>query len=258
MRLVLYNIRYAIGAGPLHHMPVPFAGSLFPSERRFRRIQTFLDTLHPDIVVLVEADRGSYRCGGQGQAESLATSLERNWESAFAPKYSPRSVLMRTPVLRCQGNALVSRLPIRSVRMHDLRRGMKRHALEVALDGVTLLAVHLPLGRQARGVQFRELADVVADIRGPLIVAGDLNTRNDKSDLKEFLRETGLRSANLLDLPTYPADWPRRQLDYVLHSPELHSLRFHRPYVPYSDHLPLAWDFALPGERFRQGGSETT
>ena len=27
MRLVLYNIRYATGAGPLHHMPVPFAGS---------------------------------------------------------------------------------------------------------------------------------------------------------------------------------------------------------------------------------------
>ena len=80
MRLVLYNIRYATGAGPLHHMPVPFAGSLLPSERRFRRIQTFLDTLHPDIVVLVEADRGSYRCGGQGQAEALEKSLEKGSE----------------------------------------------------------------------------------------------------------------------------------------------------------------------------------
>ena len=258
MRLVLYNIRYATGAGPLHHMPVPFAGSLLPSERRFRRIGTFLGTLRPDIVILVEADRGSYRCGGQSQAESLAVALDGDWQAVFAPKYSPRSMLMRTPVLRCQGNALVSRLPVRSVRTHDLRRGMKRQALEVALDGVTLLIVHLPLGREARGVQFRELADVVAEIRGPLVLAGDLNTRNDKTDLREFLSATGLRSANRLDLPTYPADWPRRQLDYVLHSPDLHSLAFHRPYVPYSDHLPLTRDFALPVDTARQGGNGTT
>jgi hypothetical protein len=40
-------------------------------------------------------------------------------------------------------------------------------------------------------------------------------------------------------------------LDFILHSPALRSLDFQAPQIPYSDHVPLIWDFEALGQDCR-------
>ena len=54
-----------------------------------------------------------------------------------------------------------------------------------------------------------------------------------------------LESANRPPLPTFPSWRPRRELDFVCHSPELRLQRRRLPRVRLSDHLPLVCDFTL-------------
>ena len=75
MRLLLYNIRYAMGMGTSPGMPVPGAGYLFGNRANFDEITGFIKSQTPDVVGLVEVDIGSMRSGRINQAEAIARAL---------------------------------------------------------------------------------------------------------------------------------------------------------------------------------------
>ena len=56
MRLLLYNIRYAVGAGASIHVPLPGAGYVLGNQRVLTDITGFIRDADPDIVGLVEVD----------------------------------------------------------------------------------------------------------------------------------------------------------------------------------------------------------
>ena len=56
---------------------------------------------------------------------------------------------------------------------------------------------------------------------------------------------SGLQNANAQASPTFPSRKPRRQLDFILHSPAIHITNFRIPSVKYSDHMPLICDFEI-------------
>ena len=62
-RLVFYNIRYGTGGKAM----APWSGYLSNTDDNLGRIKTFLGSLDPDIVGLVEVDSGSYRTGWRNQ-----------------------------------------------------------------------------------------------------------------------------------------------------------------------------------------------
>ena len=64
-------------------------------------------------------------------------------------------------------------------------------------------------------------------------------------ELALFLAATGLVSANDQGRPSHPSRSPKRQLDFILYSPELEASNFNIPMVHFSDHVPLVCDFAL-------------
>jgi hypothetical protein len=68
MRLLVYNIRYAVGAAAPAHVPVPGAGYLFGNPGNLDNIIEFLSSQDPDIVGLIEVDIGSMRSGRVNQA----------------------------------------------------------------------------------------------------------------------------------------------------------------------------------------------
>ena len=72
MRLLLYNIRYAIGVGDPAPVPLPGARYLFSGSATLSRITEFIKEQDPDIVGLIEVDTGSVRSGRVNQAESIA------------------------------------------------------------------------------------------------------------------------------------------------------------------------------------------
>jgi len=241
MRLVLYNIRYGTGTGWGYHFPFPFSGCLRKTEGRFRRISDFISKLKPDLVGLVETDSGSYRQNGECQAELMAARL--NADSVFACKYHHESIISRAPLLKSQGNAVVTILPILSSREHYLSRGVKRTLLEVEFRDFTLFLTHLSLGYGARKIQIGEVADRCRQAKKPVILAGDGNMYAGEKELRPLFRKGLFRNANDGNIPTYPSRLPSLALDFVLYSEGIEMESFRVPRVRYSDHLPLVCDF---------------
>jgi endonuclease/exonuclease/phosphatase family metal-dependent hydrolase len=247
MRIALYNIRYGTGTGLDFHLPIPFSGYLRPSVVSGERIWAFLDRLDADVLCLVEVDNGSYRNFGRCQAGTLAA--KNGWHHVFACKYHKRSFLRDLPILWSQGNAIISRMPLRSVREHSFSRGMKRTFLEAKFDGFTVTLAHLSLGKAARREQLQELARHAQTIEGPLFIGGDLNTFDGKKELAPLIEEAGLKDSDTQGRPTYPSRRPRRRLDYLLSSPDVSITNFEVPRTSLSDHLPLVCDFEIPADR---------
>jgi endonuclease/exonuclease/phosphatase family metal-dependent hydrolase len=59
------------------------------------------------------------------------------------------------------------------------------------------------------------------------------------------MRAAGLRSANVNNLPSFPARIPRIELDFVLVSKEIEINNFEVPDVRLSDHRPVLCDFTV-------------
>ena len=81
---------------------------------------------------------------------------------------------------------------------------------------------------------------------GEGVVGRDFNAFAGKVELRDFMANLKLASANLSDLPTFPSRAPRWQLDFILHSPEIRVTHFEvARNVRRSDHLPLICDFEI-------------
>lgn len=120
------------------------------------------------------------------------------------------------------GLALLSRLPIESVRSLDLHADSYGYPaplvveLGTAIEYVTCIVLHLPLARSGdRSALVAELSRVIARVRSPLVVCGDLNA--EPSDrLVAALLATGLADVSAAAGPTMPNPDPQVRLDYIL------------------------------------------
>lgn len=243
MRFLLYNIRYGTG----RRRRWAWLHALTRTVNHLPQIARFIREIDPDVVGLVEIDTGSYRSGRQNQAEILAGELGHY--HSYRMKYREEGGLglgRRLPVLNKQANAFLTRDAIRRETFHEFTGGFKRLVIELELENVRLFLVHLALGFRARHGQLEELHELIGRSDKPCIVAGDFNSFFGPRELRLFLTATGLASGNETHLPTYPSWRPRRELDFVCHSPQITLRRFTIPPVTLSDHLPLVCDFDLP------------
>ena len=244
MRLVLYNIRYAVGGSRNFHRPIPGIGYLRRTHGNLDRMVRFLADLDPDVVGLCEVDMGSYRTStGRNQAETIAEALGH--DHVHECKYHEGSFQRWVPVLKKQGNAIITRHDIEHGNFHFFTHGVKRLIIELVTPEFRLYLVHLSLGFRTRQRQLRFLQDLVAKSDRPVLVAGDFNTFFGEAELYAFLNGSGLRSANLRGQPTHPSHKPRRELDFVFHDDRVELEQFFIPDVQFSDHLPLVCDFTF-------------
>lgn len=151
------------------------------------------------------------------------------------------------------GNALLTRLPIRDVRRHDLAvvRFEPRGALEVALDvGGTVVRVvvaHLGLRPFERRLQVRRLLDALGeDDAHPLVLLGDMNEWLPRG---RPLRWLHARFGETPAQATFPSARPVFALDRIWVQPRAALGRFdvHRSALARvaSDHLPVRAEIAL-------------
>jgi endonuclease/exonuclease/phosphatase family metal-dependent hydrolase len=244
MRFLLYNIRYGAGIGKRLHLPVPYSGYLKHTNGNLRHIVEFIRSVRPDIIALLEVDSGSYRSDNSNQAEAIAREMKHY--HVYQSKYSVDSVIQKIPLVNKQGNALLTNLGIKGHRFHYFREGVKRLVIELELNEFSIFLVHLSLKFRHRQYQLQDLHAMVENVGRPVIVAGDFNAFHGDRELQLFTIATGLKSANGQGKPSHPSRSPRRQLDYILHSPEINITRFQVPQVTFSDHAPLVCDFEVP------------
>lgn len=251
MRLLLYNIRYGTGTGWSYHFPFPFSGCFRRTTETFGKIAEYVTSLAPDVACLVETDGGSVRQGGESQPGLLALRL--GGRSVFTCKYRRDSIVSRTPLLKSQGNAVVTSLPIVSSQGHNLSRGMKNMLLEVEFEKFTLFLMHLSLGSGARKAQIEEISRICENRQKPVILAGDGNAFTGPGEFDPVISRCGLVPAGGA-AATYPSGFPLLPLDVVLCSPRLSVRRYSAPPVLLSDHRPIICDIDMEAGSPLNGG----
>lgn len=243
MRLLLYNIRYAVGGGASMHMPLPGAGYVLGNQSVLPEITRFIKDVDPDIVGLIEVDTGSIRSRMVNQAEKIAADLRMN--TSYETKYGSKSINQMLPIVRKQGNAFMAAQRVHGEKFHYFDTGIKRLIIELEMEDFAVFLVHLSLKYRHRHLQLRRLHDLIEATEKPVIVAGDFNTFWGENEIYLFLRAAGLKSANSEGLPTYPSRAPRKELDFVLYQEGITVNSFEVPDVRLSDHLPLICDFEV-------------
>lgn len=243
MRLLLYNIRYAVGGGASMHMPLPGAGYVLGNQSVLPEITRFIKDVDPDIVGLIEVDTGSIRSRMVNQAEKIAADLRMN--TSYETKYGSKSINQMLPIVRKQGNAFMAAQRVHGEKFHYFDTGIKRLIIELEMEDFAVFLVHLSLKYRHRHLQLRRLHDLIEATEKPVIVAGDFNTFWGENEIYLFLRAAGLKSANSEGLPTYPSRAPRKELDFVLYQEGISVNSFAIPDVRLSDHLPLICDFEV-------------
>jgi endonuclease/exonuclease/phosphatase family metal-dependent hydrolase len=243
MRLLLYNIRYAVGGGASMHMPLPGAGYVLGNQSVLPEITRFIKDIDPDIVGLIEVDTGSIRSRMVNQAERIATELGMN--TSYETKYGEKSINQILPIVRKQGNAFMAAERVHGEKFHYFDTGIKRLIIELEMQDFAVFLVHLSLKYRHRHLQLRHLHDLIEQTEKPVIVAGDFNTFWGENEIYLFMRAAGLRSANVNSIPTYPSRSPRKELDFVLFQDGINVTSFEIPDVRLSDHLPLICEFEV-------------
>ena len=243
MRFLTYIIAYGTGS------PGSERGRLLTTHRYLKtsrlwlaRIVRFIRQQSPDVVGLIETDLGSSRTDGVNQVEMVAEHLR--YQHFAAAKYGPHSLLRRLPYLQYQANALLSTGEIHEPFQHFLPHGVKKLVLTGESGGVNFMLLHLSLYYRTRCKQLRHLTELVPPGL-PLVIAGDFNTFRGSTEIQAFCDAADLRSANAAHLPTYPSWGPRKELDFILVSPQIKILNFSIPDTELSDHRPLVLDFEL-------------
>jgi endonuclease/exonuclease/phosphatase family metal-dependent hydrolase len=243
MRLLLYNIRYAVGGGASMHMPLPGAGYVLGNQSVLPEITEFVKSVDPDIVGLIEVDTGSIRSRKVNQAEEIAGALGMN--TSYEVKYGSKSINQILPIVRKQGNAFMAAERVHGEKFHYFDTGIKRLIIELEMQDFAVFLVHLSVKYRHRHLQLRRLYDLIMQTQKPVIVAGDFNTFWGENEIYLFMRAAGLTSANVESLPTYPSRSPRKELDFVLYQQGIEVTGFEVPRVRFSDHLPLICDFEV-------------
>jgi endonuclease/exonuclease/phosphatase family metal-dependent hydrolase len=243
MRLLLYNIRYAVGGGASMHMPLPGAGYVLGNQSVLPEITSFIKTIDPDIVGLIEIDTGSIRSRMVNQAEKIAADLGMN--TSYETKYGEKSFNQILPIVRKQGNAFMAAQRVHGEKFHYFDTGIKRLIIELEMQDFAVFLVHLSLKYRHRHLQLRRLHDLIEATEKPVIVAGDFNTFWGENEIYLFMRAAGLTSANSDSVPTYPSRAPRKELDFVLYQDGIDVHNFEIPDIRLSDHLPLICDFEV-------------
>lgn len=243
MRLLLYNIRYAVGGGARMHMPLPGAGYVLGNKTVLPDITRFIKSVDPDIVGLIEVDTGSIRSRNVNQAEKIAADLGMN--TSYETKYGENSLNKMLPIVRKQGNAFMAAARVHGETFHYFDTGVKRLIIELEMEEFAVFLVHLSLKYRHRHLQLRHLHDLILETEKPVIVAGDFNTFWGENEIYLFMKAAGLRSANTNSIPSYPSRSPRKELDFVLYQEGIEVTGFDVPLVRYSDHLPLVCDFDI-------------
>lgn len=243
MRLLLYNIRYAVGGGASMHVPIPGAGYVLGNQAVLPELTQFIKSVDPDVVGLIEVDTGSIRSRNVNQAEKIAADLGMN--TSYETKYGERSINQMLPIVRKQGNAFMAAPRVHGERFHYFDTGIKRLIIELEMDDFAIFLVHLSLKYRHRHLQLRHLFDLIEKTEKPVVVAGDFNTFWGGNEIYLFMKAAGLMSANIDSRPTYPSRSPRKELDFILYQDGIRVTGFEIPDVRLSDHLPLVCDFEL-------------
>ncbi len=194
-----------------------------------------------DLIGLQETDAGSLRSGFLNQTQYLA-------ESSGIPFWShqPNRKVSR---LAQSANGLLCRFEPTEVVDYPLPgripgRGALLARFGTGRAALVVVVAHLSLGPQARLRQLGYIGELLEG-HSHAVLMGDLNCAPDSAELRHLFERTALRPP-VAATPTFPSWRPRRAIDHILVTGDIHVERVWTLPQAFSDHLPLAANVVLP------------
>ncbi|HZD59087.1 MAG TPA: endonuclease/exonuclease/phosphatase family protein [Anaerolineae bacterium] len=219
VKVATWNIRHGLG---------------MDNQQDLQRVLEVLADINPGIAILNEVDRYVARSGFIDQAKWLAGHLSMNYY--FSPSFGIGPVGF--------GNAILSRGAFIQTSYSRLSYSWEpRKALVTDIDvhgvRVTCVGVHLNVARTPRVAENEKLLGIIQALTGEKVVlAGDFNSEPDTDEIKALSRIL-IDAFSNNPKPTFPADNPRKRIDYLFISSGCSIIDSGVPSVKGSDHLPL-------------------
>jgi len=241
VRVATYNIHKGVqGVGPLRRLEI-------------HNLVRAVATLQADVVCLQEV-RGFHH-----RLQRRFVQWPAGDQAQFLAPPGYQAVYRTNAVTRHgeHGNALLSRFPVLGHDHHDVsdHRFEQRGLLHVRLSlnddaALHVIVVHLGLIHASRARQVAALGQFIersVPAHEALVVAGDFNDWGER--LHEPMSALGLRTADRVRVPTYPARWPLLPLDRVYGrgvTVESLTVPHGGGWPRWSDHLPLVAELTVP------------
>jgi endonuclease/exonuclease/phosphatase family metal-dependent hydrolase len=226
LRVMSYNVHVGIG---------------MDKKLDLARIAEVIKRQRADIVGLQEVDRGVERTGRADEVRELARLTGMDYAFAHNLDYQGGQY----------GVAVLSRFPILAIdhrryanRRERERRGFIRVEVEVGGRRLNFVTTHLDYKfEDGRVFETEQLLKALADVPGPVVVAGDFNEEPNVGAY-EMMLKAGFADAWAQGAAhglTYPADRPTKRIDYVFHRGLGRDARAAAsvPDTLASDHRPL-------------------
>lgn len=233
LRIMSYNIHVGVG---------------MDKKLDLRRVVEVIRRERPDLVGIQEIDRGVERTHRLDEIAELARLTGMDY--AFAPNLAYQG--------GWYGVAALSRLPILSTEHSRYlntreaeRRGYLRVGVSVGGRAVSFVVTHLDYQHDdGRLYETRQLLEALARAVEPLIIAGDFNDEPAGASYaltRTRYADAWVESGAAGEGKTYPADAPRKRIDYVFYSARA-GVRARRAWVvdsQASDHRALVAEIEL-------------
>jgi len=228
LRLATWNIHRSVGRDQIENP---------------QRIATVLQELAADVIALQEV---GFTAPGNGDVLETLAARARARALPGIVRHDGKGAF---------GNALLSRLPVRSWQLHDLSvkgrepRGLIEARLAVHDQTLRILATHLGLRARERADQAARIRALQEDARdGHQVVLGDLNEWRPYARTLRCLRPGAGPSRR--HPATFPSSRPVLALDRIFVAPAsaVTGLYVHRSALARiaSDHLPLIAEIDIP------------
>jgi len=227
LRVMTYNIHVGVG---------------MDKKLDLQRIAAVINSERPDLVGLQEVDRGVKRTEGKDEILELADLTKMHYAFAHNLDFQGGQY----------GVAILSRFPIRNIdhrkyenKREAERRGMIRVEVEFAGQVVNFVTTHLDYQYEdGRVFETEQLLKFLNDVKGPVILVGDLNDEPAGGAyqlLLQTFKDAWLDSRTKATGLSYPADKPLKRIDYVFYrgAKRIKSEKAWMVDTSASDHLPV-------------------
>lgn len=200
------------------------------------RLESALAAVGADVLVLAEADP---------QKVGLLARLKPSYpyQMSCAPQSEcAMAILSRLPIVA--GGAARNQYLVPPIAWARI------DARSLGVGIVTVIGTHVHRPTRDPWVharQMRVLTELIVQTKGPLVLAGDLNTGPWSASFRNLVAATGLvpSSGGVPTWPAYPVQLPQVALDHILVSPDLVVLRTGLGAATGSDHLPTFAEIGL-------------
>lgn len=228
MRIVTLNLAHGRGRG--RHQSIRSRASL---RRQLDHVIDVLASYQPDVVALQEVDTRSRWTFHVDQVATLSDALGLPHTASFM--HSSRA-------FGDAGTAILSASPLSEPHSQGFAASWRDNKgwVSAKARGVTIVSAHTDFARAH--IRDRQMSMLVASLRGPTVVAGDLNDQ--WPAVERWFGSTGFHTPR--EAGTTFRKLGRRRLDWVLASQELRFKRYETLPGDLSDHQAVLAEIEVP------------